>query len=136
MALVLDPVQFKLDYTQFATLSDGYLTNVYDEEALILGRKVIALFNNTDKMYYWSCVVLAHILTLTASSGIGTQATGRTTAATEGSVSGSFEYKGIDGSEWWSQTAYGQKIWQLMRQRGGATYFASPCTNSIGWGYY
>lgn len=121
-----DPTQFKLDYPQFASLGDSYLSNVYEFEALDLGSKVIALFTNIPHAYYWSCVVLAHILTLTGN-GVGTFQTGRTTDATEGSVQGSFENLGTISSTWWDQTAYGQQCWQLIKKRGGATWFSAPC---------
>ena len=119
-----DPTQFKLDYPQFATLSDNYLQNVYEFEALTLGDKIIALFNNVDYAYYWSCVVLAHILTLTGNNNTGTFQTGRTSQATEGSVSGTFANVDTESADWWNLTAYGQKCWQLVRKRGGATWFS------------
>ncbi len=131
-----NPTQFKIDYPQFATLSDAYLTQVYTYEALDLGSKVIALFRDVNYAYYWSCVVLAHILTLTGNDGDGTFQTGRVSSATEGSVSGAFASVDTDSNTWWNSTAYGQKVWQLIRKRGGATYYSGNRAGSNFWGIY
>lgn len=117
-----DPIQFKIDYPQFAALSDSYLQGVYDNEALILGTKVIGCVSGDANKSYWAQVVLAHILTI-SGNGVGTGQSGRISQASEGDVSGSFDYPTTLNNEWWAQTVYGQKCWQLINQRGGFTYF-------------
>ena len=198
--IAFNPVQFKLDYPQFAAFSDNTLTNNFYNQALSLGSKIIGLFKpvypsqtwnaatNTPtlangvsglpylcsvggtvnfgagnivfvvnyvvtysngawsnigypKQYYWACVVLAHIMTLYGIQGGAGGAVGRVSDATEGSVSGSFAFLDTINGTWWNQTPFGAMCWQLLKQRGGATYFAQnnyngyPVSN-VGLGYY
>jgi hypothetical protein len=127
---VFVPATFKTDYPQFNTLSDPYLTNVFNNEAVVLGRKGISLFDDAGKQLYWAEVVLAHILTI-SGNGVGSGATGRIAQAVEGSVQGQFENMGTIGSAWWDLTPYGQKYWQLIKTRGGATYFSFDENNLV-----
>ena len=193
--LPFNSTQFILDYPQFSSYTANSLTNYYNNEALIIGSKLLSLYNsvipsqiwdastNTPTLanntgqagqsylctvggtvnfgagdigfipydivsfnssvvqwinvgypaqYYWSCVVLAHILTL-----VGNQQVGRVDSATEGSVTGSFSMGDTISSTWWNQTMYGAKCWQQIKQRGGFTYFAQPSYNGYvtgNWG--
>lgn len=121
-SITFDPEQFKLDYPQFSQLSDNYLIGVFNNEALVLGAAVINAVSGYANKSYWAQVVLAHILTITGT-GVGTGQTGMVNNASEGDVSGSFDYKVTLNNQWWAQTAYGQKCWQIINVRGGATYF-------------
>lgn len=126
--LPFNPTEFKTDYPQFAALSDTYLTKVYDNEALVLGTKVIGCVTGDSQRAYYADLVLAHILTVSGQGSTGTGQTGRISQASEGDVSGSFDYPTTLDNAWWSQTVYGQKCWQLINQRGGFTYFPD-CNN-------
>lgn len=46
--------QFIIDYPQFNTYSANTLTNLYYNEALILGRKLLNLFNNVVPFQTWN----------------------------------------------------------------------------------
>ncbi len=94
--------------------------------------------------YNWSCVVLAHILTLLGLPGSGgSLQVGKVTSAAEGSVSGSFGMMDTTNATWWNQTAYGAMCWEMIKQRGGFTYFNLPNYNGYvadsapcAWGGY
>jgi len=74
--------------------------------------------------YYWSCIVLAHIMTLITSKQVG-----RVSNASQQPISGTFEYADTKNSTWWNQTTYGAMCWQRLKQRGGATYYAQAGYN-------
>lgn len=121
-----DPVQYKIDYPQFAGLSDTLLTKRYDYNALARSQWVFNYFTNADQQYYWSIIVLSHILTLeygvdgTGSSGM----IGRINSATEDSVSATAEFNTPleSGSAYWNQTIYGCEVWSIWASHGIATY--------------
>lgn len=177
--------QFILDYPQFVNYSQNQTTNIYYNNALILGSKILSLFTSPEPIntwdastntptlvngtgnqgdillcikngsvnfgngsitfvvndivqysngtwnnigyptqYYWSCIILAHILTL-----MTTRQVGRVSSANEDPVSGVLSYSNSSSAEWWNQTMYGAECWQLVKQRGGATYFSQDTYN-------
>lgn len=119
-------------YPQFSAYSnETNVTNIYTYEALSQGSAVINLFQDTNYQYYWSCQVLAHILTIYM-----TGLTGRVDNATEGTVSGAFAKQGNVDSAWWDITTYGQACWHEIQKRGGATYISAPCNSTFGNPYY
>lgn len=127
MLPIFNYANFLLAYPQFVGYSNqSNVTNIYTYEALSNGEKVINLFRDTNYQYYWSCVVLAHILTI-YQQGL----TGRVSQATEGTVNGSFEKLGNVDSAWWDMTTYGQACWHEIQKRGGATW-VSGCGNIYG----
>ena len=166
--------QFLESYPAFAAYSVEQLTDLYYNEALILGANLLSLFtcgipaqtwnastntptltngvsgannvylctvagsvdfgagtiqfgiynlvqynvvsgtwNNTGTVsyYYWSCVVLAHVLTLmgTNPAQINTSV-GRVDNAGEGTVSGAFTFEDTINGTWWNQTQYGSSV--------------------------
>lgn len=135
-----DPTQFKADFPVFAGLSDGYLTGVFDNAVMTIGRVIWGLFiSNTNAEYYWATWVLAHILTLTnGQNGMqnGISKVGQTTDAAEGDVSGSFNYPSTLDAAWWNQTQFGATCYNLLKQHGGMTYYAQNAYNGYknGWG--
>lgn len=114
-----DPLQYKLDYPQFANISDIKLTQEYNYNASARFQFVFDYFMDANQQYYWSCIVLSHILILaygidgTGSSGL----IGRIASASEFDVSTTTDYAMRDnGSNWWNQTQYGASIWSLFQQ--------------------
>lgn len=128
-----NPTQFKVNFPAFNTLSDSYLTNTFNFGVMEVGKVIWGLFVvNSDMEYYWATQVLAHLLTLSNGQNgqqNGSGKVGVTTAATEGSVSGSFNYPVTQDSKWWEQTSYGATCYNLLRIRGGATYWAQGSYN-------
>lgn len=86
--------------------------------------------------YYYTCLILAHILVLKI-----TQQPGRVSSATEGTVSTNLNYSEINSAQWWNQTSFGQEAYQLVTRRGGATYYPQasyngfPVSNYGYWGW-
>ena len=135
-----NPTQFKSDYPAFNSLSDGYLTGMWDNEVLSTGRVIWGLFcPNSDQEYYWATKVLAHCLYLTNGQngfqqGIGKS--GFTSGATEKDVAGTFQLEMSADSKYWDQSPYGIACYNLLRQRGGCTYFPQGSYNGYRWGMY
>lgn len=109
MTITFDPIQFKLDFPQFAGISDNKLTNDFNFQACVLGQVVSSLFIEDDVKYYWLCLVLAHILTCTQNGLVG-----RPDSVTQGSESASFAFDSPQWAAWWANTPYGQVIYQCM----------------------
>jgi hypothetical protein len=76
--------------------------------------------------YFWACQVLAHVCVL-ANRG----AVGRLSSASEGDVSGQFDFISTPNSAWWTQTPYGASCWQQMKKRGGFTPYLSNSWQGI-----
>lgn len=128
-----NPTQFQTDFPLFANLSTGYLTNTFNNNVLTNGRVIWGLFvGGSDAEYYWATMVLAHILVLTngqlnQQNGIGK--VGVISNVTEGSISGAFFVPATKDSWYWQQTNFGTQCYNLLLQRGGATYYAQPTYN-------
>lgn len=122
-------------YPQFSgVFTPLQIEDAYNFEALVVGSKIIALFKDVNYQFYWAQVVLAHILTIMIKGTNGSEGyTGRIAAATEGSVSVNSESSKGEDEAWWNITPYGQKCWQLIRKRGGATMFGARNTGWNPW---
>jgi len=119
-----EPDKFKELYPQFIEINNQALVMTFNHEAIILGEKVIACVDGEDDKLYWAQVVLAHILTLEVN-----QQTGRVSQASEGDVSGSFDYLSTTDDKWWAETTYGQKCFKLIQMCGGFIYFPPDDNN-------
>ena len=134
--VVFDPAAFKISYPQFAAVGDEYLTEIFDNEVLTVWSGILNLFVKDTVKLHWGNLILAHLLTLQPGTGAGgdssgTGITGTVASAGEGKVSAGFTTVHEVGSrQWWTLTAYGQRIWSLLSIRGGATYFPMA-TNSL-----
>jgi hypothetical protein len=119
-------MQFKLDYPQFINLSSEKLENDYNYIVLAKCKWLCYYFCDLKQRYYWSCIVLAHVLTLmygSGGNGNNTALVGRITSATEGSVNVGLEnINNTLSSFWWNQTQYGALVWSLWSDRGVSTY--------------
>lgn len=117
-----NPTQFKLDYPEFANISDSRLTNLFNYNAKSFYQWVFDKFIDENQQYYWSCVVLAHILILLYGfDGSGnSNLLGRINSVSESDVSTSSEFNTIvtKTSAWWNQTKYGAMCWALIQQQG------------------
>lgn len=120
--------QYKLDYPQFVNISNSILTDKYNYIALARSQWVLTYFTDPVQQYYWSCIVLSHILTIDYGfDGSGTGGLiGRISSASEDNVSASSEFNMpiSNGSAWWNQTNYGAEIWSLWCSNGVAMYIS------------
>jgi len=123
-----DVVQYKLDYPQFVNIANGIITNKYNYIALAKSQWVFTYFTDANQQYYWSCIVLSHILSIEYGfdgSGIN-GLIGRIISASEDNVSASTEFNMpiSNGSAWWNQTNYGAEVWSLWCANGVAKYIS------------
>lgn len=135
--IVFDPVQFKLDYPQFSTMSDNKLDNDFKYGASLLGQVVSSIWVEDEPKYYWLCLVLAHILECEANG-----LTGRVSGVSQRSESVNFDSKAPEWADYWTQTAYGYRIYQLIAEYVSGGHYVSdgnPPYNSdsmVGIGAY
>lgn len=127
MALqTFNPSDFKLSYPQFDFISNNTMTDIYENIALVCSDWVYRLLSDDNKRYYWTCIVLAHILTLLYGAdgkSNNAQLVGRINTATEGSVSIGTDYAAMSESNaWWLQTQYGALVYNLWAMNGVSTY--------------
>lgn len=114
-----NPTEFKANYPEFVSLSDATLNYRLTEVELLVSPFLKLLNTQTQKDYYTD-LTMAHVCRLAQKKAVG-----RVANASEGSVSGTFNYSDLYSSEFWTQTQYGNRVWQLAKKRGGATYYAS-----------
>lgn len=136
-----NPAQFQANYPAFAGLSTDYLTYMWDNEVQTMGQVIWGLFQpNSNAEYYWATKVLAHCLYLTNGQNNFQQGIGKsgfTSSATEKDVAGNFDMQQSFDSKYWDQSPYGIACYNLLRQRGGFTYFPQSSYNGyrLGYGY-
>lgn len=118
MAVVtFDPAAFKIRYPEFVAVSDGYLQGCFNEAGLYLSNTDCSVVQDIARRQMLLWMLTAHIAYLggalnPAGASGGPLPVGRTSSATEGSVSVSLEY-GVPGSAaWFSQSAWGAMFWQ------------------------
>lgn len=140
--VVFDPAAFKLAFPEFANVADARLTMLFTLAASTLldntdNSPVMALDTRTNLFY----LLVAHLLSI-FGTGVSTNPddstpVGRLSQATEGSVSGSFEYNIPDGSmlaAWYLQTPYGALYWTAVAPYRSARYVANGFSG-IGYAY-
>lgn len=135
--VVFDPILFYQAFPEFS--------NVPENRLIILFGLAEGLLDNTDcspvqdieqrtLLFY---LIVAHLLTLLGTTqvdgsgnplpGSGPSGTiGRTSSATEGTVSVSFSYKEATstGEAWWQQTQYGAMYWMMTARWRSFRYIA------------
>lgn len=123
-----DPAQFKIDYPQFANVSDSKLTAMFNTPAKQLGQPVITIVDTDEDRYYWQCVVLAHLLTLEELGLTGTpQSFG------QGTDSGSLYINLPQWANWWGQSPYGQQCYQMIyTYQAGGHYISDGAVPYLG----
>lgn len=103
--------QFITDYPEFATYStQSNITNVFNNQAVVVGQVVSSLFTDDSEQYYWLCVVLAHILTC-RMLGLS----GRLSNVGQGSESASFDMNSPAWAQYWNKSVYGQEVYQCVQ---------------------
>lgn len=113
--VVFDPVFFKTRYPEFLNVSDAQLLRCFDEAVFILSNTGASPVQNEHKRLLLLCMLTAHIAQLSgALSTGGALPVGRTSSATEGSVSIALDFPSTRGQEWFAQTQYGAAYWQSI----------------------
>jgi hypothetical protein len=128
-AVVFNPTAFLARYPQFSVVSTPTLTACFDDAGLYLSNEDDSPVQNLDRREKLLWMLTAHIATLNGGLAGGVaQPVGRTSSATEGSVSASFDYlQATPGSgAWFNQTQYGASFWAATTSLRGFRYVAQP----------
>lgn len=126
-AVVFDPAAFKAAYPEFSAVPDATLNGYFVRSQLFLANKDCPVQDEAKRLQlYW--LLVAHIARLAGALNPGgvPGPVGRTSSATEGSVSVSMEYSASMGASWFVQTSYGAAFWQATAYLRSFRYVARP----------
>lgn len=133
-AVIFDPVAFKARYPEFNAVSNATLTAFFSNDAVLYLSNTdcpvadpvrrLALFN----MLVAHIATLAGVLNPPSAQGAINTPVGRTSNATEGTVSAQFEYHapGSANEAWANQTSYGAAWWVATLPYRSARYRPRP----------
>lgn len=130
-AVIFDPVAFKARYPEFNAVSNATLTAFFSNDAVLYLSNAdcpvqdpvrrLALFN----MLVAHIAALAGVLNPAAAQGAINTPVGRTSNASEGTVSAQFAYEEGTG-DWYNQTQYGAAFWRASLPYRSARYRPRP----------
>ena len=110
---VFDPAAFKLAYPQFAKFTDEQLNYFFEtvENRIIDNTESSCISLANRKIWFYLLVAHKGVLQNRIDDGGGEQV-GRTSSATEGSISVTMDYNMGSGAmeQWLNQTAYGAEF--------------------------
>lgn len=126
-AVVFDPVAFKAAYPEFGAVPDATLEGYFVRSQLFLANQDCPVQGEAKRLLLcW--LLVAHIAQLSGALNPGgiPGPVGRTSSATEGSVSVSLEFNVNMGASWFIQTSYGAQFWQATAYLRSFRYVARP----------
>lgn len=126
-AVVFDPVAFKAAYPEFSAAPDAALEGYFVRSQLFLANQDCPVQDEQKRLLlFW--LLVAHIAKLSGALNTGgiPGPVGRTSSATEGSVSVSLEFNAHMGASWFVQTSYGAQFWQATAYLRSFRYVARP----------
>lgn len=134
MAVVtFDLAGFRARYPEFAAVSDGQLAAFFTESGLYLSNDDCSPVTNVTRRSLLLNMIVAHIAYLngygTGGDGSGgSRPVGRLSAATEGTVSATFENGSSTSASqaWWEQSPYGSAFYQATLNLRRFRYIANP----------
>ncbi|QDB73893.1 virion structural protein [Aeromonas phage 4_D05] len=124
-AVVFNPAAFKAAYPEFGAVLDATLNAYFLRSQLFLVNEDCPVQDEAKRLQlYW--LLVAHIAQLSGALNPGgvPGPVGRTSSATEGSVSVSLEYHASMGASWFTQTSYGAAFWQATAYLRSFRYVA------------
>ena len=127
-AVVFDPTAFKARYPEFAAVPDATLTACFMEAGLYLSNADNSPVQNLTRRATLFNMLTAHVAYLgglLSADGMP-RPVGRTSNASEGSVSAGFEYLTPGTHAWFTQTQYGAAFWQATSSLRGFRYVSRP----------
>ena len=126
-AVVFDPAAFKAACPEFGAVPDATLNGYFVRSQLFLANQDCPV-QDKDKRLLLFWLLVAHIAQLAGALNPGgiPGPVGRTSSATEGSVSVSLEYHASMGASWFTQTGYGAAFWQATAYLRSFRYVARP----------
>lgn len=127
-AVVFDPVAFKLRYPEFTAVANPTLQMCFDEAGLYLSNADNSPVQNVTRRAVLLNMLTAHVAFIggkLSADGMP-RPVGRTSNASEGSVSAGFEYLTPGTHAWFTQSQYGASFWQATSALRGFRYRAQP----------
>ena len=127
-AVIFDPVAFKARYPEFAAVSNDALGACFTEAGLYLSNANNSPVQNVTRRALLLNMLTAHIAFIggkLSADGMP-RPVGRTSNASEGSVSAGFEYLTPGTHAWFTQSQYGAAFWQATTSLRGFRYIAQP----------
>lgn len=127
-AVVFDPAAFKARYPEFAAVSDAALTACFTEAGLYLSNANNSPVQNLTRRALLLNMLTAHIAYIGGLLSVDgmPRPVGRVSAASEGSVSASFENLTPGSASWFQQSQYGAAFWQATTSLRGFRYVPQP----------
>ena len=126
-AVVFNPAAFKAAYTEFGAVPDATLNAYFLRSQLFLVNEDCPVQDEAKRLqFYW--LLVAHIAQLAGALNPGgiPGPVGRTSSATEGSVSVSLAFNATMGASWFVQTSYGAQFWAATAYLRSFRYVARP----------
>ena len=124
--VIFSAANFKIRYPEFVGVSDPRLQLYFDEACLYLSNADNSPVQSIARRTILLDMLTAHVAKLGGAIGGGVAPVGRTSSASEGSVSASFDYQGQPSAAWYNQTPYGASFWQATSALRGMRYIARP----------
>jgi hypothetical protein len=136
--VVFEPAAFKISYPAFATVDDSVLQGYFDLATLFLNNRCGSRVANGTIRERLLNLIVAHLAALFSGENgqPRTGVVGRLASATEGTVTGQFQYSSeVSESEaFWIQTQYGATYWALTATYRTAVYVPNA-RRAFGFGY-
>lgn len=130
MAVVtFDATAFKVRYPLFAGVDDAFLSACFDDAGLYLSNTDTSPVQNVTTRQQLLWMLTAHIAYLNGALNPGQpMPVGRTSSATEGSVSVGLDYGTMTPGTgpWFNQTQWGASFWQATSSLRGMRYIPRP----------
>jgi hypothetical protein len=121
-------VAFKARYPEFAAVANPALQSCFDEAGFYLSNANNSPVQNVTRRAVLLNMLTAHIAFIggkLSADGMP-RPVGRTSNASEGSVSAGFEYLTPGTHAWFTQSQYGAAFWQATTALRGFHYRARP----------
>lgn len=126
-AVAFAPAAFRAAYPEFDAVPDATLNGYFLRSQLFLVNEDCPVQDEAKRLQlYW--LLVAHIAQLSGALNPGgvPGPVGRTSSATEGSVSVSLEFNATMGASWFVQTSYGAQFWAATAYLRSFRYVARP----------
>lgn len=127
-AVVFDAAAFKVRYPEFSAVPDLRLAACFNDATLYLSNENNSPVQNVTRRAQLLNMLTAHVASLGGALSPGGQPSpvGRTSSASEGSVSVSLDYAAPGSAAWFIQTQYGAAFWQATSSLRGFRYRPQP----------
>ena len=126
--VVFNPAEFKARYPEFAAVANPTLQACFDEAGMYLSNSDNSPVQKLPRRAILLNMLTAHIAFIGGKLNADgmPRPVGRTSNASEGSVSAGFEYLTPGTHAWFTQSQYGAAFWQATTSLRGFRYIARP----------